>query len=214
MGIDRKQIAADAKARSLADDGKTSKAERFAIRNQIRAEQGFRPEERTRGGLAGLYDRNREYALPAALLAAPFLLPAIGGALGIGGAAGAGAGAATAGTAATAAASPFSLASIGSKIGSVASTIGNAAKSPLGRTAITGLQGLNAANQRKRADRTMTDQLARENALFAQAAPLRLQGVQGMLTPQTPDLSRLDDLQRRANNYSGNLSTPLPLGGR
>lgn len=211
MGIDRKAVAAEAKRRSLADDGKTSKGERFEIRNAIRAEQGFRPEERTRGGLAGLYDRNKEYALPAALLAAPFLLPA----LGVGGAAGAaGAGAATAGTAATAAASPFSLASIGSKLGGIASTVGKAATSNTGRSVLAGLQGLSAANQRRKANATMDAQLGRENALYAQAAPLRLAGVQGMLSPQTPDLSRLDEAKRRASNYAGNLSAPLPLGGR
>lgn len=203
-------IEVEASKRAAAD-GKTSKAERFAIRNDLRAAEGLRPEERQRGGAAGVWDRNKQFAPALAALALPFALPAIGGLLGVGGAAGAGAaGAGTAAGTAAAASSPFSLASLGG----IASKVGSAIKSPLGQTALAGLQGVSAANQRRKANATMEAQLARENALYAQTAPLRLSGIEGMLHPAAPNLSNLDDLQRRASNYAGNLSAPLPLGGR
>lgn len=47
-------------------DGKTSKKERFRIRNELRADAGLGKEKKKRGGVAGLYDRNKSWAIPAA----------------------------------------------------------------------------------------------------------------------------------------------------
>ena len=69
-------ISAEAMRRSLADDGRTSLAERFRIRNQIRAELGLPPERHQRGGVAGAFDRNKDFAIP---------LAAISSGLGVGG---------------------------------------------------------------------------------------------------------------------------------
>lgn len=64
-------------------DGKTSHRERFEIRNQLRAEQGFGKEQKKRGGIAGVYDRNKNYINPASqVLAGMFLGPAAGAVLG------------------------------------------------------------------------------------------------------------------------------------
>lgn len=76
-----------AKQESLADDGKTSHAERFKIRNRMRTEQGLPPEHKKRGGLAGVYDRNKNVIKPAAtvlagMLGTPALGAAVGGAFG------------------------------------------------------------------------------------------------------------------------------------
>ena len=48
---ERDRIAAEAKRRSLADDGKTSRKERFALRNEIRTERGLGAEKHKRGGI-------------------------------------------------------------------------------------------------------------------------------------------------------------------
>lgn len=95
----------------------------------------------------------------------------------------------------------------------MASTVGKVASNPTTKLALTALQGLNAANQRRKADRTMQAQLDRENALFSAAAPLRVAGTTGMLNPATPDLSRLRAAQDRASNFA-DLAAPMPMGGR
>ena len=74
-----KEIAREAKRRSLADDGKTSLDERFRIRNEIRAESGLPAEKHKRGFLAGAYDRNKSWVVP--------VLSGLAGLTGIGGAA-------------------------------------------------------------------------------------------------------------------------------
>lgn len=80
MATDHKAIAKEAKRRSLADDGKSSREERFALRNAIRAEQGLGAEKRQRGGLAGVYDRNKDYIVPAASIVAG-LIPGVNAAV-------------------------------------------------------------------------------------------------------------------------------------
>lgn len=65
-----REIEKEAKARSLADDGKTSHAERFAIRAQLRDEAGLGKEQRVRGGLARVYDNEKRWLMPALSLAA------------------------------------------------------------------------------------------------------------------------------------------------
>lgn len=78
MARSHKDISREAKQRSLADDGKSSHAERFAIRNEIRAAEGLPAEKHKRGGVAGFYDSNKEWLTPVAA--------ALLGATGIGGA--------------------------------------------------------------------------------------------------------------------------------
>ena len=58
------QIDAEADRRARAD-GKVSGKEFFDMRNAIRAEAGMPPEKHKRGGLAGAYDRNKSWAVPA-----------------------------------------------------------------------------------------------------------------------------------------------------
>ena len=73
-----REIEKEAKRRSLADDGKSSHAERFAIRAQLRDEAGLGKEQRVRGGLARIYDNEKSWLTPVAA--------ALLGATGIGGA--------------------------------------------------------------------------------------------------------------------------------
>lgn len=47
-------------------DGKTSKKERFRIRNELRAEAGLPKEKKKRGGVAGVWDRNKNVITPVA----------------------------------------------------------------------------------------------------------------------------------------------------
>lgn len=57
--------------------------ERFAARNAVRAKYGMAPEKSTRGGLAGIYDRNKGFLTTAASMAAGALGgPAAASALG------------------------------------------------------------------------------------------------------------------------------------
>jgi hypothetical protein len=44
--------------------------ERFAARNAVRAKYGMDPEKRTRGGAAGVWDRNKGFITTAAEMAA------------------------------------------------------------------------------------------------------------------------------------------------
>lgn len=56
-----------------------SREERFAARNAVRAKYGMEAEKRTRGGLAGVYDRNKEVVQAAIPTLAGMLIP--GGAI-------------------------------------------------------------------------------------------------------------------------------------
>lgn len=77
-------------ARRANADGQTSHAERFRLRNELRAQQGLGREKKERGGVAGAWDRNKgPIGSIAGGLAASFLpgvgailAPALGGALG------------------------------------------------------------------------------------------------------------------------------------
>lgn len=72
-----KAIEEEAHRRSLADDGKTSHKERFAIRKELRADAGLGKEKKKRGGVAGAYDRNKQWAVPLTL-AALGMIPGVG----------------------------------------------------------------------------------------------------------------------------------------
>lgn len=77
-------------SRRAAADGRTSRRERFQIRNQLRSQYGLDPEEKQRGGVAGVWDRNKGAigsvagGLAASFIpgAGAFLAPALGGILG------------------------------------------------------------------------------------------------------------------------------------
>ena len=83
--------AIEVEAARLANaDGKTSHAERYRIRQQLRSQQGLGKEGIKRGGISGVWDRNKGAigsiagGLAASFIpgAGAFLLPALGGALG------------------------------------------------------------------------------------------------------------------------------------
>lgn len=60
-----------------------SHSERFAARNAVRAKYGMPPERRKRGGLAGMWDRNKSVIKPVATGLAGLLgTPALGAAVG------------------------------------------------------------------------------------------------------------------------------------
>lgn len=81
-----KAIEDEAYRRSLADDGKSSKKERFRLRNELRAQAGLPSEKKKRGGIAGIYDRNKHVIKPLAaaglgLATGGLLAPVAAGAL-------------------------------------------------------------------------------------------------------------------------------------
>lgn len=203
----RASIAAEAKRRSLADDGKTSLPERFALRNAIRAEQGLPPEERQRGGVAGFYDTNKGALPVAAALAAPFLLPSLGGAGAAAG--GAGTAASTAGVAlptAIPAAASGGGGFLGT-LGGIAGKVAGALDSPTGQmltklgTAAYGIGQQNKAN-------TLTkNAIAADQARWQAGAPLRDAGRDRLLNPTVADRSSLTTLSRRGNPFA------VPAGG-
>lgn len=77
-------------SRRAAADGRTSHRERFQIRNQLRSQYGLDAEDKKRGGVAGVWDRNKGAigsvagGLAASFIpgAGAFLAPALGGILG------------------------------------------------------------------------------------------------------------------------------------
>lgn len=83
-----RQIEQEASRRAAAD-GKSSHAERYAIRAELRQAQGLGSEKKKRGGVAGVWDRNKNVIKPALTIGAGLLtggmaVPALIGA-GIGG---------------------------------------------------------------------------------------------------------------------------------
>lgn len=68
-------IRAIEKAAKAAFPNKSQQAQRFAYRNQLRAQYGLAAEKRQRGGAAGVYDRNKQIANPVLALAAGFAVP-------------------------------------------------------------------------------------------------------------------------------------------
>lgn len=174
-------------SRRAAEDGETSHAERFAIRNALRADAGLPAEQRKRGGAAGVYDRNKQFALPLAMLAAPFALPALGGALGLGGAAGAG-GAASGAAGAAAGAVPAAIpaASSGGLMGTLGGLAGKAKDflTADGGRNIMGIVGaVDAASQRRRADDLTNRAIGLDTNRWQAGAPLREAGMAGLLAP-------------------------------
>lgn len=203
MGIDRTAVAAEAKRRSLADDGKTSKAERFALRNAIRAEQGYAPEQRTRGGLAGVYDRNKDYIAPIAALGAlaiPGVGPALSGALG------------SVGSAVTGAIP--ALGNLGGLGGAVKQGADWLLKDN-GRNALGAIAAVDAASQRRRADNLTNRAVGLDTGRWRDAAPLRDAGMSGLLNPVPVDTSRLAALGSQGNPFAGPSApppAPVPTG--
>lgn len=57
---------------------KSQMDQRFAYRNQLRAAAGLPPERRQRGGVAGAYDRNKQYIAPILSITGA-MIPAVGG---------------------------------------------------------------------------------------------------------------------------------------
>jgi hypothetical protein len=73
---DVRAIELEASRRSKMD-GRSSRAERLALRNELRAEQGMSAEKRKRGGFAGVWDRNKKVIKPV-VSGALGLIPGIG----------------------------------------------------------------------------------------------------------------------------------------
>lgn len=212
-------IEKEAKRLSLADDGKTSHAERFAIRARLREEAGMGKEQRVRGGLARIYDANKQYALPLAALAAPFVLPAIGSALGIGGAAGAGGAAAgAAGGAAAGSGAISAIPAIGG-IGGVLKKGVDFLGSDTARSAMGVIGALDATRQRNRANDLTNDAVARDTGRWDANAPLRDAGMAALLNPSAPNTGNLAALQSRGNPFaipampSPMATPPAPVSG-
>lgn len=182
-------------AKRAAADGKSSKAERFAIRNTLRGEAGLAPEEHRKGGVAGFVERN-PWAVPVAALAAPFALPAIGGALGVGGAA---AGAAGAGGSLLSKAVP----ALGGLLGKAGDFLG----SDTGRGLLGAVTALDAAAQRRRADDLTNEAVGRDLGRWEDAAPLRDAGMSALLSPVPVDTSRLSGIAARGNPFA---APPVP----
>lgn len=195
-------IEEEAKRRSLADDGKTSHAERFKHRAALRAEAGLPPEEHVKGGFAGFTERN-PWALPVAALAAPFALPAIGGLLG-GGVGAAGAGAASAVPAVAGGAGL--LGGIGGAIGKAGDFLGSDA----GRGLMGAVTAIDAASQRRRQDDLTNEAVGRDLGRWEDNAPLRDAGMQALLNPTAPDLGSLGAIAARGNPFAGPPPSAVP----
>ena len=199
-------------SRRAAADGTTSHKERFAIRKALRADAGLGKEQKQRGGVAGVVDRNKQYALPLALAAAPFALPALGGLLGIGGGAGAagaaGAGAALPAAIPAAAGGAGILGGIGGAIGNAAKQVGGFINSPLGQTVTQLGTAAYGIGQQNKANNLTANAIEADKARWQAGAPLRQAGSAAMLTPIARDTSSLDALARRGNPFA------LPAGGR
>ena len=175
-------------------------AARFNYRNELRAGIGLEPEKRERGGIAGAYDRG-DLTKIAAVLAAPVAL----GALGVGGAGAAAGGAGTAGAgAATAAGTAAATAPIAAApaagIGGLLSkgkdwltTGSNALKLGSG---IAGVLQQNAGNQ------AINSAAKRDEQRWAQGAPLRASGLEGMLAPVPADTSSLGAIAAQGNPFA------------
>lgn len=208
-------------SRLAAADGRSSHKERFAIRADLRQQAGLGREHKDRGGLAGVIDRNKQYAPAAALLAAPFVLPALGGMLGIGGggaaaggAGAAGAGAATAGAAGAAlpAAIPAAASTAGAGgilggLGGILGKVGGAINSPLGQTITQLGTAAYGIGQQNKANDLTKQAIAADQARWAAGAPLRDAGRAALLNPKVTDTSSLRTLASRGNPFA------VPAGG-
>lgn len=214
---DPKVRAIEIEANRLAGaDGDNSMAERFQIRNRLRAEAGMKPEQRKRGGLAGAWDSGFIPAA-AALVAAPFAISALtgGGAAGAGGAAG-GAGTAAGGTAASMGGIPAIPAAGGSggllgTLGGVASKAGDFLNSPVVKGGMGVITALDAANQRRRADDLTNRAIAADTARWKAGQPLRDAGAQRLLNPVPVDTSSLRGIP--AQNPFARRAVPANAGG-
>lgn len=199
-------------SRRAAADGRTSRRERFQIRNQLRSQYGLDPEEKQRGGVAGVWDRNKGAigsvagGLAASFIpgAGAFLAPALGGILGGSAARGRFEGGnvlgdALGGTMAGAAPSAAATAVPGRLSGMLASA-GNFAKANPEVVAM-GLQGAGQAMQananRRMADRSMDfqerqyeDEQERRRRIAELLAPM-WQARQAAPAPAMPSLPML-----------------------
>lgn len=213
-------------SRLAAADGKSSHKERFALRKAMRADAGLGREHKDRGGVAGVWDRNKEYAPALALAALPFALPAIGGMLGIGGGA-AGAGAAAAGGAASAipgavagaagsalpaaipaAAGAASSGGMLAGLGGILGKVNGAINSPLGQTVTQLGTAAYGIGQQNKANAMTRGAIAADQTRWREGAPLRDAGRAALLNPTVPDTSALRTLGSRGNPFA------IPAGGR
>lgn len=212
---DPKVRAIEIEANRLAGaDGDNSLAERFQIRNQLRAEQGLPPEKRKRGGLAGAYDEG--FLLPAAAIAL--------GPLALGLASGGGAGTAAGGTAASMGGIP-PIPAAGGAAGGIGGAAGGAAPWSLGGLASQAGDwfkdpknimklgaGAYGISQQQKGAGQMNDALQADKARWAAGAPLREAGAAGMLNPIAADTSSLDALAGQGNPFGKKPLPPMPIG--
>ena len=198
---DPKVRAIEIEANRLAGaDGDNSLAERFQIRNQLRAEAGMKPEKRKRGGLAGAWDEG--FLLPAAAIA---LGPLALGAAGVGGGGTAAGGTAAsmggipalpaAGGAAGAAGAVPAVAGGGGGVlgtlGGLAGKAGDFLNNPIVKGGMGVITALDAAGQRKRADDLTNRAIAADTARWKAGAPLREEGSRRLLNPVPVNTSSL-----------------------
>lgn len=200
-------IEVEAKRRSLADDGKSSPAERYAIRAQLREEAGLGKEQKRRGGVAGVYDRNKAVLAPVAATLGTLALPGVGSALGglLGSAGSAVSGALGA------------IPALGS-LGGVGGAVKQGADWLLrdnGRNALGAIAAIDAASQRRRADSLTNQAVGLDTGRWRDAAPLRDAGMSGLLNPVPVDTSRLAALGSQGNPFAGPSApppAPVPTG--
>ena len=190
-------------------------AARFAYRNELRAGIGLEPEKRERGGVAGAYDRG-DLVKIAAVLAAPVAFSALGG-LAAGGAAAGGAGAAgtAAGTAAGAgAAGAAGAATAAGSIATPLSVGGLVAKGKdwltTGSNALKLGSGIAGVMQQQQGNQMIGNAAKRDEARWAQGAPLRASGMAGMLAPVPADTSSLGAIAAQGNPFAPRPSAPVP----
>lgn len=208
-------IEKEAKARAAADGGSDAEnlKQRFAIRNELRAEQGLAPEQRKRGGLAGAYDEG--FLLPAAAIAlGPLALAAMSPG-GVGGATIGGAGSAGGSAASMGGLPPIPAAggaaggAPGFSLGGLAGKAGDFLKDPKNLLKLGA--GLHGISQQQKGAKQQQDALNAEKARWAAGAPLREAGRAGMLDPvPAVDTSRLSGLASRGNPFA---LPPMPVRG-
>lgn len=74
--------------------------------------------------------------------------------------------------------------------------------------ALAGAQGVNAANLSKKSTDYATNAADQANSQYAAKAPLRAQGIAGILNPQHPDLSGLDATRMSGNPFAHAINLP------
>ena len=72
-----------------------------------------------------------------------------------------------------------------------------------GRNALGVAQGINAAMQQRKSGQLANEALAQARSSYAERAPLRAQGLQQLMNPQTQDLTPLRAVMSQGNPYAG-----------